>query len=175
MNNHPTDSPSIAELSGKKILFLISYNPAPDNAWIYKEGDCLVVELGCTFNQTGRHEDKSPSNVHAEDPRWKFLLLCIALGMDIVAIILHLGYIQSGSGAMIRLAKQTCAGREELLRFLVCHHDLAEKRRLLRDAGFGEWQCREFVDAKAVKDPQHRCEEWDAMRRYAADIAGENA
>jgi hypothetical protein len=153
----------------KNAILLLSYNQDPHQLPRHVENDFLINPLPCTFNPTGREEDKCPGNVCKEE---LWLVLQYFNAGYLRQCVVFLGKKSSGSIQIPLLIKELFEGHEHVFTFVCCQCDLKEKHTILDACGFKN--VVDFADPKKHLDPKHRCEEWGELWRAAIDFARKN-
>jgi hypothetical protein len=123
--------------------------------FIFGQKVLIVVQA---FTKDGK---KSPEFVVQEDAGWQKILEHKNI---LERVIIFLGKYESGTREIILRAAEDFADKKEVLFFILCPHELKEKRVLLRGLGFSESQWTEF------KDNKHPCEESPQLLGYAIDF-----
>ncbi len=151
-------------------IIVITYNnPFGD----YKSGTIIkafgvnVMFLFNTFNPTGKDKDKSPKNVHEDDPHWKIVL---KYKDTLKKLIVFGGKIESGTFKIFEFVCKAFAHRKEVLFFCLCRHDVEVKKLLLEkafDVSIPSIQYASFEDANT------KCNEYPQLEAYMLQFARE--
>lgn len=86
---------------------------------------------------------KSPISVRSDDTQWKTLMRHYD---TLEKVIIFAGKKSSGSLEIIKLAVQTFRDKKHILEFILCDHDLEEKKLLLTELGITPTQYSVFID-----------------------------
>jgi hypothetical protein len=111
------------------------------------------------------HGKKSPKFVRKENPGWQRIL---SHKETLEQLILFLGKYESGSEEIIYRVAEDFSDKKEVPLFILCPHELEEKRALLRKLGFPEDRWKEF------NDYIHPCLESPLLMGYAIDFLFKN-
>jgi hypothetical protein len=120
-------------------------------------GQPVIIETKL-FTQDGK---KSPEYVCKDNPGWQRILAC---KNSLEQLTLFTGKYESGSEKIIYRAAEDFQDKKEILQFILCPHELEEKRALIKNLGFDTNQIREF------KDYNYPCEESPILLGYAIDF-----
>jgi len=114
-----------------------------------------VLVLSETFNP------KSPENVLETDKNWSVL---IKHKDELKKVIIFAGKKESGALEIISLAARSFEDKKDILFFVLCDHDLEEKKELLKKSGFLEMQYISFSDSN------ERCYETPFLLGFMLDF-----
>ncbi len=131
------------------------YSYQPGTHFIFGQQVLIEPKL---FTHDGK---KSPDYVTHDNPGW---LRILKQKYSLEQLIIFTGKYSSGSEKIIYQVAEDFSDKKEVPLFVLCPHELEEKRMLIKNLGFGEHQMREFCDYK------YPCEESPILLGYAIDF-----
>lgn len=131
---------------------LVTYNPIPP----YLPG-IMTINTTEVFIASEIFSPKSINNIRNDDPLFKEL---IKYSHSLERIYIFAGKKSSGGVAMIELFASQFGAKKDILHFILCDHDLAEKIAVITRLGFTKEQYMTFSDNHT------QCQEGPILKGY---------